>query len=262
MQQTKRIAAALLLTATALTAADVKIDDVKGKYGSNPDIKASKELKQHIDFGFANTTGNTETLNLNGKYEASYLMPGYAGRDLSWMFDASVYLTKNDGVKDNEEYAANFAVEQKFAGKWFGYASLRWLRNAFRNFDSKTFLGAGVGNELYNDGQHRFEVKLGVAYNLEQYSNTQPDHDFTSFTQYAEYNNQLNKTSLLYLKAGASENFSDFNDYEVMGVIGLTFDVAERLSVTLEGEVRYDHIPPVGFDTTDTKSIVRIGYSF
>ncbi len=251
----------MLLTATAATA-DIKIDDVKGKYGSSPDIKASKELKQHIDFGFANTTGNTETLNLNGKYEASYLIPGYAGRDLSWMFDASVYLTKNDGVKDNEEYAANLALEQKLSGKWFAYASVRWLRNTFRNFDSKTFLGAGMGNELYNDGQHRFEVKLGAAYNLEQYSNAQPDHDFTSFTQYAEYNNQLNKTSLLYVKAGASENFSDFSDYEVMGVFGLTFDVAKKLSVTLEGQIRYDNIPPIGFDTTDTKSIVRIGYSF
>jgi len=251
-----------LIAGSQLCADEIKIDDVKGKYGSSPSIKASKELQQHINIGFANTTGNTETMNLNGKYDLAYTIPGYAGRDLSWMFDASMYMTRNDGVTDNEEYTANLALEQKLAGKWFAYGSLKWLRNTFRNFDSKTFIGLGAGNELYNDGQHRFEIKVGAAYNLEQYSNNQPDHDFASFTQYAEYNNQLNKTSLLYVKAGASENFEDFEDYEVMGVIGLTFAVADRLSVTLEGEVRYDNIPPVGFDTTDTKSIVRLGYSF
>ncbi len=242
--------------------ADIKVEDVKGKYDPVPDVKASKELKQNINLGFANTTGNTETLNLNAKYDFSYMIPGYEGRDLSWVFDTSVYLTQNDGETDNEEYTANLALEQILSNDWLAYVSVQWLRNTFRNFDSKTFVGAGVGKELYNDGQHRFEVKLGAAYNLEQYSNDQPDHDFASLTEYMAYENQLNKTSLLYVKVGASENFDDFEDYEVLGVIGFTFAVAERLSVTLEGEVRYDNIPPEGFDTTDTKSIVRLGYSF
>jgi putative salt-induced outer membrane protein YdiY len=255
--------AAVVLGTATLYADEVKVDDVKGKYAMDPGIKASKELKQNINLGFANTTGNTETLNLNAKYDLSYTIPGYSGYDLSWAFDTSVYVTQNDGITDNEEYTANLSLEQQLTESgWLAYTSVRWLRNTFRNFDNKFFIGAGVGKELYNDGQHRFEVKLGAAYNLEQYSNQQPDHDFASLTEYMEYNNQLNKTSLLYVKVGASENFDDFNDYEVLGVVGFTFAVAEKLSVTLEGEVRYDNIPPVGYDTTDTKSIVRLGYSF
>ena len=261
--QTKLAMSALFFTASTLLFADeIKVEDVKGKYVNEPDIKASKELKQNINLGFANTTGNTDTLNLNAKYDLSYIMPGYNGYDLSWMFDTSVYLTKNDGRTDNEEYTANLALEQQLTDGWLAFLSVRWLRNTFRNFDSKTFVGAGAGKELFNDGKQRFEIKLGAAYNLEQYSNNQPDHDFASLTEYMEYNNQLNKTSLFYLKVGASENFGDFEDYEVLSVVGFTFAVAERLNVTLEGEVRYDNIPPVGFDTTDTKTIVRLGYSF
>ena len=259
----KQTITAVLLTATTLLCADeIKVDDVKSKYVNEPEIKASKELKQNINLGFANTTGNTDTLNLNAKYDLSYIMAGYRGYDLSWMFDTSVYLTQNDGETDNEEYTANLALEQTLSDNWLAYLSVRWLRNTFRNFDSKTFVGAGAGKELFNDGKQRFEVKLGAAYNFEQYSNDQPDHDFASLTEYLEYNNQLNKTSLFYLKVGASENFEDFEDYEILSVIGFTFAVAERLSITLEGEVRYDNIPPVGFDKTDTKSIVRLGYSF
>jgi putative salt-induced outer membrane protein YdiY len=263
-KETISMAAAVLMTAASVLCADeIKVEDVKGKYAMDPDIKASKELKQNINLGFANTTGNTETLNLNAKYDLSYTIPGYNGYDLAWIFDTSIYVTQNDGETDNEEYTANLSLEQQLTESgWLAYTSVRWLRNTFRNFDSKLFIGAGVGKELYNDGQHRFEIKLGGAYNLEAYSNQQPDHDFASLTEYMEYNNQINKTSLLYLKVGASQNFEDFNDYEVLSVIGFTFAVAERLSVTIEGEVRYDNIPPVGYDTTDTKSIVRIGYSF
>jgi putative salt-induced outer membrane protein YdiY len=263
-KHTVLIGTALFMAAISLMNADeIKVEDVKGKYAMDPDIKASKELTQHINLGFANTTGNTETLNLNAKYDLSYTIPGYNGYDLSWIFDTSVYMTQNDGVTDNEEYTANLALEQQLTQSgWLAYTSVRWLRNTFRNFDSKLFVGAGVGKELYNDGQHRFNVKLGAAYNLEQYSNAQPDHDFASLTEYVEYNNQLNKTSLLYVRVGASENFDDLSDYEVLGVVGFTFAVADELSVTLEGEVRYDNVPPAGFDKTDTKSIVRIGYSF
>jgi len=256
-------AVSMLLCMSVLQANEIKVEDVKKKYTGEPDIKASKELKQNINLGFANTTGNTDTLNLNGKYDLSYIVPGYNGYDLSWTFDTSVYVTQNDGVTDNEEYIANLALEQLLTEDgWLAYASARWLRNTFRNFDNKLFFGVGTGKEIYNDGQHRFEIKLGAAYNLEQYSNRQPDHDFASLTEYLEYNNQLNKTSLLYIKTGASENFEDFGDYEILSVFGFTFAVAERLSVTIEGEVRYDNLPPVGYQKTDTKSIVRLGYSF
>jgi len=261
----KMVSKVLLCSAVsgALVYADeIKVEDVKSKYDNAPAIEASKELKQNINLGFANTTGNTDTLNLNAKYDMSYTMPGYAGYDLAWAFDASVYITENDGEKDNEEYTANLSLEQMLPNEWLGYFTLRWLRNEFRNFDSKIFVGAGMGKELYNDGKHRFEMKLGVAYNLEQYTNGQEDHDFASLTEYMEYTNQLNKTSQLYVKVGASENFDDFDDYEILSVVGLTFAVAEQLSVTLEGEIRYDNLPPVGFDKTDTKTIVRIGYSF
>ena len=73
----------------------------------------------------------------------------------------------------------------------------------------------------------------------------------------------MNDVSNLYIKLGMSENFDDFsNDYEGVGVFGFNFAVAESLSLTLEEEVRYDKLPPVGFKKTDTKTIVRVGYNF
>ena len=241
---------------------EVKTADVEAQYAGNSTVEASEELTQSINFGFANTTGNTETLNLNGKYNMSFTTTGYNSEALKVGFDATAFVTENNDVKDNEEFTANLGLEQHITDGWLGYAAVNWLKNEFRNFDNKFSIGAGIGKELFNDGQHSLKAKIGVAYNIEQYSNGQEDHKYTSLNEYLEYNNKLNDVSNLYAKLGASQNFDDFGDYEVLAVLGLNFAVAENLSVTIEEEVRYDKIPPIGFDKTDTKTIIRVGYNF
>ena len=258
----KIIITTTLLASTVLSD-DITVSDVEGTYGAGVKIEAVKGLQQGINLGFANTTGNTETLNLNGKYTLGYSTEGYASKTLNMAFNASAYLTKSNDVTDNEEYSVNLGLEQYITdNNWLAYANASWLRNTFRNFDNKFLIGAGIGKELFNDKQQTLTAKLGIAYNIEQYTNNQSDHKFTSLTEYIEYDNKLNKTSLLYIRLGASQNFDDFNDYEVLAVAGFNFVVAENLNVTIEEEIRYDKIPPIGFDTTDTKSIVRIGYTF
>ena len=259
---TLSMVSALMLSTTIVRADEVKVSDVAAEYSIQSNEKVSDELKQSIHLGFSNITGNTETLNLNGKYEMSFTTVGYAEQALKVAFDASAFVTKNNDITDNEEYTAHLGLEQYISDDWLGYTFLHWLSNEFRNFDNKYAVGGGVGKELFNDGQHLFKVKLGVAYNIEQYSNEQEDHKYTSLTEYAEYNNKFNDVSNLYIKVGVSQNFDDFGDYEVLTVAGFNFAVAESISVTLEGEVRYDKIPPVGFETTDTKTIVRVGYNF
>jgi len=259
----KKIIMLLLIVSAATADDDVKVSDVGSEFSSYKEIKATKELKQRIDIGFSNLTGNTDTLNLNGKYTMAVIKPGYENRSLKIMFNASAFVTENNDVKDNEEYNANLVLEQSMDDNWLTYASIHWLRNEFNNYDNKVSLGAGIGKELYNDGKQVFKARAGFAYNFQQYTNSQPNEEFFSFNQYLEYTNKLNKISDLYVKLGAFENFEDFStDYELLFVAGINFAVAENISVILEGEVDYDNLPPVGFKKTDTKTIAKIGYNF
>ncbi len=252
-----------LAASTLLHAESVKVTDVEAKYAAKKSVVASENLEQRIDLGFANTSGNTDTMNLNGKYEATFTTVGYANNPLKVAFDASLFVTENNDVKDNEEYKANLGLEQSLFDGWLGYASINWLRNEFQNYDNKYAFGAGVGREIFNDGKQSLKLKLGVAYNIEDYSNDQAKEEFGSLNEYAEYLNKLNEVSTLSLKVGAMQNFDDFsNDYELTAVAGVNFAVAENINVVLEEEIAYDALPPVGYDKTDTKTIVRIGYSF
>ncbi len=251
----------IILLSLQVSAGEIELTKIEVP-GSVDVSKVKPGGQQSIHFGFANTTGNTDTLNLNGKYNLLYGITGYKAQQLNIILDISAFVTETDGTRDNEEYVVNLHVEQYIFKKWLVYTEINWLRNAFRNFDSKLMLGAGVGNEIFNDGKQMLKLKVGVAHNMEQYSNDQEDHDFTSFTQYLEYNNKFNEVSSLYVKFGASENFSNFQDYDLIATAGFKFAVAKDLSLIIEEEVRYDKIPPVGFKDTDTKSIIRIGYNF
>jgi putative salt-induced outer membrane protein YdiY len=251
------------LLSVVVMAGEVKVTDVESEYSTYKKVKASKELKQSINIGFSNLTGNTETLNLNGKYIMSVTTSGYGDKPLKVMFDASAFIIENNDVKENEEFSANLALEQFTVDKWLVYASAHWLRNEFRNYDNKSSIATGIGKEVFNDGQHLFKAKIGVAYNVEQYTNGQEDEKFVSLNQYLEYTNTLNKISDLYVKVGLLENFENFSDdYEVLFVAGFNFTVAKNINVIIEEEVKYDHLPPVGFEKTDTKTIVRVGYNF
>jgi len=253
-----------LLSLSNMAMADVAVSDVEAKYSNKSTVVATKDFKQNINFGFSNTTGNTETLNANGKYDASFITTGYNNQDLKVSGDLSAFFTENDDVKSNEEFVANLGLEQFIGNGWLMYTGVNWLRNPdFRNYDNKYAIGAGVGRELYNDGKQSFALKLGSAYNIEDYANNLSTEEFGSLNEYAEYNNQLNKVSKLYIKAGSMQNFDDMsNDYEALGAIGVNFAVGENINLSIEEEVAYDNKPTAGLDKTDTKSIVRVGYAF
>ena len=244
--------------------AETTVADVEAQYSAKSNVEAGDALMQSINLGFSNTSGNTDTLNLNAKYMMSFTTVGYGDEKLKVGFDATAFLNKADSVTSNEEYTANLGLEQYITDDWLGYGAINWLRNPdFKNLDNKFSVGAGLGRELYNDGKQSFKVKLGTAYNIQQYADGTEDAKFASLNEYFEYVNTLNAANSLYIKVGASENLDDFqNDYEVLAVAGLNIAVAENISVSIEEEVLYDKIHPGTEEATDTKSIVRVGYSF
>ena len=223
----------------------------------------AEEMKQNINLGFISTTGNTETFNFNAKYDNKYTTSGYNNQDLSVLFDTRAFMIQNGDIIKNEEYQANLALEQLIYDEWIGYVTASWLTNKFLNFNHKISFGTGVSKELYKDTKQTLTAKLGVGYNIEKYTNLQPDHRFKSLNQYIEYNNQLNKVSNFFLKVGILENIYNLsNDYDAFGSIGFNFAVAENLMVSIEKEVVYNNLPSVGFKKNDSKTIATVGYHF
>lgn len=255
-----KISLLTLIAATSIASSA----DVAEQYTNVMSVKATDELKQSINLGFSSTSGNSKTLNVNGKYDMSRITDGYQGKALKVAFDASAFFTENNDIKNNEEYMANLGLEQMITNGWLAYTGINWLRNPdFRNYDNKLSIGAGVGKELYKDDTQLLVAKLGTSYNIEDYANTQVTEKFGALNEYLEYSNQLNKVSKFFFKIGSMQNFENFsNDYEVAASIGANFSVAENINLTLAQETIYDNLPAIGFKKTDTKTIATLGYNF
>ena len=250
--------------ASAKIAEDSILTDVEAKYSNKTQIEATEKLKQSFNLGFSTTTGNTDTLNLNAKYDLSFITEGYDNNPMKVAFDTSAFLIENNNTRSNEEYVANFGLEQIISNGWLGYTGIGWLRNPdFKNYENKIDVAIGIGKEIFNNGKNLLTIKLGTSYNVEDYANNQETEEFAALNEYLSYEHKINEVSELYLKMGAMQNFDDMSrDYEVLGVAGLNVAVSKSINLTLEGEVTYDNIPAIGFEKSDTKTIVRLGYNF
>ena len=227
-------------------------------------LAASENLKQNLDAGFTNTTGNSDTTNFNAKYSLLYKTSGYLNEPLNVKFSLSAFYAEDNGEKSNEEYTSSLDLDQYVYDGWMGYFSFDWLRNPdFKNYDGKYEFGIGAGKEVYKDDNSNLILKLGLGYNILDYADNTPTDRFASLIEEAEYNNRLNQHSLLYVKLKANEGFDDFTEnYELSGSVGLKFDISEKVHVVLEEQVVYDNLPPKGYEKTDTKTIIRLGLTF
>ncbi len=254
----------LLLLLTYLLSAQTNNMSRERPYINFQTLKASNDLLQNINAGFSNTTGNTNNLDANIKYDFSVSSNAYKNHLLKIAFDTSIFYTETEKKKSNEEYLLNLGLEQDLGKQWLSYLALNWLRNPeFKNYNHKLSLGLGFGKDIFFDGKRSLTIKLGTAHNLEDYANHQETKSFSSFNEYLEYKNQLNRISKLYFRAGALQHFEGFEkNYELLGILGVNFKVGDKISLNLEQELMYDNLPPLGFKKSDTKSIVRLGYTF
>lgn len=245
--------------------------DVESGYSSNSTVSAAtKELTQSFNLGFSSTTGNEKTLNMNVLYKGDMIISGYAGKDLKVGFDASGYITKTGDANKIEEYSANFGLEQEIINDWFGYTSINWYRNEVLGYKNKFSIGAGAGKILFTSEVDSLRVKIGVAQNFADFADfssvsSLDTENYATLNQYVEYNRKLNKVSNFYFKLGAQESFDNFSDIEGVAVLGLNFSVAEKVSVSIEEEVRYNGLGVVSdlLDSkSNTKTVVRVGYNF
>ena len=232
---------------------------------STPNKKKTNPLTQAINFGFSNTTGNADTLTFNGSYRINYHTLGYRQKKLNLSFRISAYVAKYNGVKKDEEFNEYFNVSQDLINGWAGYTSATWMRNTFYNLENKVSLGSGISKELYKDNNHRLKIKLGLSYNKEEYlyaiQNNQ-ENAYFALNESIEYNAKINDKNTFHLKIMASENFDNFSrDLELSTVAGINMAISEKISLTVEETIRYATIP-AGEKFTNTKTIIRIGYSF
>ncbi|CAA6808495.1 MAG: Unknown protein [uncultured Campylobacterales bacterium] len=214
--------------------------------------------EQNLEVGFVNTNGNTKTTNLNAKY---ILKNSFS--DIDYTFDIGTFSSKAEGETTAENYFANLNVEEEISNGWLGYAKLGWEKDRFRGFEGRYTAGLGVGKILLEDETQKLDIKIGLSYNHDHFTNDLGSSSYGALNESINYTNKLSETSDFYASVSSWQNLDDISDdYEVKSIAGVKYRLSTNLSLNAEINVDYDALPVPDTEKTDTKTIVKLSYSF
>ncbi|NOR20087.1 MAG: DUF481 domain-containing protein [Xanthomonadales bacterium] len=209
------------------------------------------------EFGFVNTTGNTETVALNGKLNFVLTRERWRHR-----FSGTALKTSEDGSTDNERYTLEMQSDRKLNEKSWLFGAFRWDADKFGSYDPQMSFSVGYGRQLMKSDTHELKGEIGVGYRkLEERvsgrSSTEAIGRFLLDDSWQVFSTSL-WTNRLLVEAGSSNTFTQFNS-------GLAISMTDRFAVKLGYEIRHNTDVPrtiADSESTDTITSVNLVYNF
>jgi putative salt-induced outer membrane protein len=236
------LAGSLFLSAGSVLAQDAEEETVDSWEGTG-------------EFGFVSTTGNTETVALNGKLH--FVRTGKKWRH---RFSGTALKTSEDGNTDNERYTMEVQSDRKLSEKSWVFGAFRWDADKFGSYDPQLSLTAGYGRNLMKSENHELKGEIGAGYRKleERESGNSSSEAIVRFLLDDSW--QVFKTTLwtnrLLVESGSSNTFSQFNT-------GLAVSMTDRFAVKLGFEARHNtKTPPGNSVNTDTITSANLVYNF
>lgn len=207
------------------------------------------------EFGFVNTTGNTETVALNMRL--NFIRTGKRWRH---RFTGTAMTTSEDSIKENERYTVEVQSDRKLSEKSWLFGAFRWDADKFGSYDPQVSLTAGYGYQLMKSDRHELRGEIGGGYKslTETESNLESNEIIARFLldDWWQVFSNTKWTNRLLIETGSSNTFSQFNS-------GLAVSMNDTLAVKLGFEIRNNtSIPPGDSEHTDTISSVNLVYDF
>jgi putative salt-induced outer membrane protein len=225
---------------------------------ADQDVEAQEETRiwEGVgEFGFVNTTGNTESTALNMKLNFTYNMKNWRHR-----FLATALMTSEDGEQDNERYTAEIQSDRKLNEKSWLFGVFRWDADKFGSYDPQLSLSAGYGRLLMKSEKHEMKGEVGVGYRKLEERVSGESTSEAIMRLLLEDTWQVFKTTTwnnrLLVESGSSNTFTQFDT-------GLAVSMTEAFAVKLGWQMRYNSkIPPEDDHNTDTVASINLVYNF
>jgi len=213
------------------------------------------------------TTGNTETTDLGLAIDL--------GREFDlWSvgLQASADYGETDGDETKNRIFLATNLDRQINDKLFGFGQLSYEVDEFSGFDSRTFIGGGLGYEVFNSDALTWTVRGGPGLKIDEIeavldtsttpatvltpASTEESFGATGTSNWAyQFNDNVgltNDTNVLYAETST----------QVGNILALTASLTDTLSARVSYEVRHDTDPVDGFEATDTISRVSLVYGF
>lgn len=207
------------------------------------------------ELGFVDTSGNTDTTALNLALEV-------LKNTEHWRFraGATALMTKKNGDKDNERYAAELQGDRKLSEKSYLFGVYRYDADKFGAYDPQQSITFGYGRELMRSDRHWLKGEVGVGYKNSKERISRESSSEAIFRLLLENSWQIVETTAwdnrLLVETGSDNTFTLFNT-------GLSVAMTEAFALKLGWEYRHNSdIPPGTLKKTDTTTSANLVYNF
>jgi len=207
------------------------------------------------EFGFVNTSGNTDTTALNLRF--NLLRNGEKWRH---RFSGSALMTSEDGTKDNERYQAEVQSDRKLNERSWLFGAFRWDADKFGSYDPSISFTAGYGYQLMKSERHEMRGEIGAGYRkLEERVSGDSSSEFIGRFLLDDWWQVFSNTkwnNRLLVETGSSNTFTQY-------LTGLEVSMTDKLAININFELRNNStVPPGDSEKTDTVTGVNLVYNF
>ncbi len=204
------------------------------------------------------TTGNTETTDLGLGVDL--------GREMGlWKvgIQAAADYGETEGNETKNRIFLGSNLDRQINDRLFGFGQLSYEKDEFSGFESRAFIGGGLGYEVLASDATQWTVRGGPGLKIDEIeatlltpATTEESFGATAQSNFAhQFNDNVaftNDTNVLYAETST----------QIGNIAALTATLTDTLSARISFEARHDTDPVAGFESTDTISRVSLVYGF
>lgn len=222
----------------------------------------------------SSTTGNTESTDIGAALKVK--------RDWgiwSTTAEAAADYGELDGVESKNRIFLAGQADRQINDRLYGFGRISYEQDEFTGFDSRTFVGGGLGYEVLQGPRATWNVEGGPGFKIDEVA------DILARDANGEIIRDGAGAPIIATPATTEESFaviakSDyayaFNDAvtfsnltnviyaqestQIGNTTAITAALTDVLSARVSFEVRHDTNPPMGFEDTDTATRFSIVY--
>ena len=210
-------------------------------------MAAETALVTHVEMGFVDTKGNTETQTfvLDAKAKKSIDKHQFAlSVDGQYATDHKVQ-TKNKYVS---ELTYDYAVTDRFSvGYLLGYKD-----DKFSGYEYQLYTGPGAKYKVLKTESQDLSLEGNILYSQDQVDDETVDtNNYSAYRAGAIYILQMLENLKFYQELSYRGSFEDNENYFAYSKTSLTSKFSDMFSAGLSYKVDYANVAPAGKETTD-----------
>ncbi|PKP81471.1 MAG: DUF481 domain-containing protein [Alphaproteobacteria bacterium HGW-Alphaproteobacteria-18] len=237
---------------------------VAGSCLAMPTHAQESRLKGEGSFTAGLNTGNTETSDLGIGVKMSH-------ENQIWRNSIEVladYGTKNGSETKNRAFFAGQS-DRTLNDRLFAFGRLSHEIDEFSGFDSRSFVGGGLGWQIFQGGPAMWSVEGGPGIKFDRIAaSTSGSPPVTVPAESEEFFSARAASKFGYTFNDAVKFGNDTNlvyadaSTQIGNKTTLTALLTKSLSARVSFEVRHDTSPQAGFESTDTATRMSLVYAF